>query len=544
VISRVLLVDDAEANRYVHAARLRQAGFEVIEAATGGEALARLSPEVDVVVLDVNLPDMSGFEACARIKANRDTTGIPVMHVSATAVDVGSRAQGLDGGAEAYLVEPVEPAELIAVVRSLCRTRAVRRVGERLTRFVSATLPLGEADTVRDLLQAAASGAAEVLGRPAIAMGETESGLTAWSLCPGRGCPTVNHTGREQLSVRWRPEPTYLTGDRLPVGWRRLLDRTGVSANRWFVVPVFDPLGRPGKLAVALPRGRQTLVPEEENVLGQLAETVTAALTKLRAYTQEHQTALTLQRALLPDPLPLVPGLSLAARYIAGTEHVSVGGDFYDVFTLPSGKVALVIGDVQGHSLQAANVMAELRFSLRAYLFEGHCSVQALGMLNDLLQAQHPEFTATLALVVLDQRTGTAEVTNAGHLPPLVLTAGVANYIEEHGILLGAPWTEAPTTTTVPLSPGTLLVLTTDGLVERRGQDLDTCLSAMRTCLLELDGAAPGKIADQLLKRFTVRRIQDDVAVLVARRDEEQASPQGSPTPWQPPTWQRGSSYR
>ena len=521
--SHVLLVDDAEANRYVQATRLRRAGFEVTEAATAGEALARLDPDVDVVVLDVNLPDMSGFDACARIKANRETAGIPVMHLSATAVDVASRAQGLNGGAEAYLVEPTEPAELIAMVRSLCRTREVRRVSERLSRFVSATLPLGEADTIADLLQVAACGAADVLGMPAITAGEVESGLAARSLCPGRGCAPVTDTGGE--AGVWQAEPAYLAAERTPPGWRRLIARTAVAASLWFVVPIPDPSGRPGGFAVGLPPGRGALLPEEEDILGQLAEAVAIALTRLRAYTQEHQAAVTLQRTLLPGPLPPVPGLSVATRYIAGTEHVSVGGDFYDVFALPSGQFALVIGDVQGHCLQAANVMAELRFSLRAYLFEGHRPAHALSMLNELLLAQHPEVTATLALLVLDRRMWTVEVANAGHLPPLIVTGRVADYIEEHAALLGTPWSEVPTMT-VPIAPGALLVLTTDGLLERRGEDLDTGLAAMRECVLGLGGASPDEVADHLLRRFTERRVEDDVAILVAHRDEEQPSPQ------------------
>ncbi len=119
----VLYVEDNEAQRYAVMRLLRQAGFEVIEASRGEDALRLVLSHPDLVILDVKLPDMSGFEVCQRIKASPLTADIPVLHLSATFITSESRVRGLDSGADAYLAQPVEPAELIATAKALIRGR-------------------------------------------------------------------------------------------------------------------------------------------------------------------------------------------------------------------------------------------------------------------------------------------------------------------------------------------------------------------------------------------------------------------------------------
>ena len=120
---RILTVDDNEALRYSLARSLRDAGYEVLEAKTGAEAIARAAELPDLITLDINLPDMSGFQVCRKIKADPATTHIPVLHVSSTFVDPKSRVQGLEGGADAYLAEPIDRAELVATVGALLRLK-------------------------------------------------------------------------------------------------------------------------------------------------------------------------------------------------------------------------------------------------------------------------------------------------------------------------------------------------------------------------------------------------------------------------------------
>ena len=156
----LLLVDDDEAKRYVLATWLRRAGHTVTEAATGQEGLSK-AESAEVVLLDVNLPDMSGFEVCRLIKSNPRTAAIPVIQVSATAVEVADRAHGLTQGADAYLVEPTEPAELLATVTATLRYSRARQRAERtaamLTALASVTLGINAAETFDGLASAAAA---------------------------------------------------------------------------------------------------------------------------------------------------------------------------------------------------------------------------------------------------------------------------------------------------------------------------------------------------------------------------------------------------
>ena len=126
----VLIVDDSEQSRYVHARYLRMAGFEVIEAATGTEGLQR-APQADLVLLDVRLPDINGLEVCRRLKASETTASIPVLQTSASFVSVGDRVLGLQGGADAYLTVPIEPTELVATLKALLRLRRAETTARR-----------------------------------------------------------------------------------------------------------------------------------------------------------------------------------------------------------------------------------------------------------------------------------------------------------------------------------------------------------------------------------------------------------------------------
>ncbi|MEW5927282.1 MAG: ATP-binding protein [Gemmatimonadota bacterium] len=139
----VLNVDDYEAGRYATSRVLRQAGFDVLEAASGAEAVQLATRQPDLVVLDVNLPDFDGFEVCRRLKSDPATAGIPVLYLSALYYDLEHRIRGLEVGADAYLKQPVEPRELVATAHALLRARyverAVRHSEERFRCLVEAT---------------------------------------------------------------------------------------------------------------------------------------------------------------------------------------------------------------------------------------------------------------------------------------------------------------------------------------------------------------------------------------------------------------------
>lgn len=130
----ILHVDDNEINRYIVARMLRNAGFEVKEAATGKACLQLVAQQPNLIILDVHLPDIDGFEVCRRIKANPATSSIPVLHLSATFVKSEDKVQGLEGGADGYLAQPVEPIELIATVNALLRIRQAEESALALAR--------------------------------------------------------------------------------------------------------------------------------------------------------------------------------------------------------------------------------------------------------------------------------------------------------------------------------------------------------------------------------------------------------------------------
>jgi signal transduction histidine kinase len=145
--AHILYVDDDAANRIAFSTALRHAGFDTREAATGGDALRLAAEGPDLIVLDVNLPDMDGFEVCRRIKAHPATSSIPVLHMSAVYVRSQDRTHGLEGGADGYLTKPVEPDEVVATIHSLLRIHRAEEAARAAARQWQATF-----DAIHDAL--------------------------------------------------------------------------------------------------------------------------------------------------------------------------------------------------------------------------------------------------------------------------------------------------------------------------------------------------------------------------------------------------------
>src|SRR5206468_733834 len=141
-----------------------------------------------------------------------------------------------------------------------------------------------------------------------------------------------------------------------------------------------------------------------------------------------------MQRTLLPDALPQVPGVRFSAKYLPAGSGVRIGGDWYDVFQLANGRLALVIGDVVGRGVLAASVMSEIRTALRAYLAEGHDLPVVMALLNDMLVSMERRRSATAAIVELDLERGELHAVSAGHLPALLVGVdGVPALLEHRG---------------------------------------------------------------------------------------------------------------
>jgi chemotaxis family two-component system sensor kinase Cph1 len=226
----------------------------------------------------------------------------------------------------------------------------------------------------------------------------------------------------------------------------------------------------------------------------------------------DNRFAVTLQRTLLLEDLPHIPGVALAARYLPAGRDV-VGGDWYDLILLPSGSVALVLGDVAGHGLQAAAITAQLRHGLRAYLLRETGPAAALTALNQLVAALLPTEFATAVVAELDPVTGSLTVASAGHLPPLLITPDGSSLLEiVSGPGLGLSRLALYEQDTVTLAEHDRLVLYSDGLVERRGTDLKQDLARLLLAGRSLRGDPDG-VLDALLLHLAPAD-DDDVTLL------------------------------
>jgi anti-sigma regulatory factor (Ser/Thr protein kinase)/putative methionine-R-sulfoxide reductase with GAF domain len=231
-------------------------------------------------------------------------------------------------------------------------------------------------------------------------------------------------------------------------------------------------------------------------------------------YERERAVARTLQRSLLPDRLPSVPGLRLAGRYLAAPGG-DVGGDWYDAFVLPDGSIGLAIGDVVGRGLGAASIMGKLRNTLRAYALETVSPAEVLVRLNRLVRHLDPNEMATVLYGRIDPVELTFRFASAGHVPPIVRESNGDVRIREAegGPPLGAASSWAFIDHTDKLHPGSTLLLYTDGLVERRGVSLDVGLRHLaEACRIEL---TPARRCVAILDELADGGLDDDVALLV-----------------------------
>ncbi|MGQ4514701.1 SpoIIE family protein phosphatase [Streptomyces sp. DW26H14] len=243
------------------------------------------------------------------------------------------------------------------------------------------------------------------------------------------------------------------------------------------------------------------------------------AAERLRANErQQRETAVTLQRSLLPQELEQPDDLRVAATYQPGGAEAAVGGDWYDVITLGAGRTALVIGDVMGRGVRAAAVMGQLRTAVRAYARLDLPPHEVLQLLDGLAAEIDASQIATCVYAVHDPNEGVLVYASAGHLPILVRS-------EDGSVLRGADPTGPPlgtggwmhTSGSIPLPPGSTAVLYTDGLVERRGEDIYEGVGKLETALSGAQGS-PGVVCDRLLRSQGVTaEHDDDVAVLVVQ---------------------------
>ena len=234
---------------------------------------------------------------------------------------------------------------------------------------------------------------------------------------------------------------------------------------------------------------------------------------------RDHEIAETLQRSLLPDRIPHVPGVALTARYVPATAHLEVGGDWYDVMPLGNGLIGLAIGDVAGHGLQAAATMGQLRMAVRAYALQDPSPAAVMRGVHRLASLLPVQEMVTLTYLLFDPPTRTLRYSNAGHPPPLVFGAGRSAYLEGGvspplGVTQDAHFTEA----TQEMWPGSTLLLYTDGLIERRRESFQRGMDRLSQEASRHDGSTPDELCDNLVASLIHGDdVADDIALVAMR---------------------------
>ena len=291
-------------------------------------------------------------------------------------------------------------------------------------------------------------------------------------------------------------------------------ERVAASDERsWVGLPLLAAGAPLGALRFSFARPRK--ITEEERVfLEALAGQCSLAVERAGLYEREHTTAETLQRSLLPDQLPSVPGLVLRAMYRPVAKNMEIGGDWYDAFRLADQRLAVAVGDVMGKGLTAAAGMGRVRNALRALALTDPRPAAVLGGLDRLFSAtEEEEQVTTVAYLVIDPETGTGVLGNAGHLPALVLEAGCAPRFDqvEAGTPLG--WASPRKQHAFNLRPGSTAVFYSDGLVENRNRGLDTGLEDLAAVAARADEellARPERFLEYLVERMLAGHEQDD----------------------------------
>jgi PAS domain S-box-containing protein len=500
---QVLVVDDnADMREYL--ASLLADDYAVTAAHDGAVALALVREDPpDLVLTDVMMPGLDGFGLLAALRADPDTSHIPVVMVSARAGEDGT-VEGLEAGADDYLVKPFTARELRARVRANLELDRARRMRDALERSRTLLDQAEELAGVGSWEIELATGEVRASAQYLRLLGLTEEELRAAGL---EGAMAYIHEDdrarvgaaisaaverRSEFDVECRIVPA--------VGPERIVRARGVLHGD-------DGAGGPTLL-----RGSVQDVTEQREA----EEVRRAAAATAEAAAREHAIADELQRSLLPA-LSLDPEhLEIATYYRAGVEGTQVGGDWYDVIELGAGRTALVIGDVMGRGVRAAAIMGQVRAAVRAFARLDLRPADMVELLDGVVRDLDADQIVTCIYAIYDPIDGALVYANAGHLRPLLLVpGGDARELPGHEPPLGSGPLNA-SEHQVRLPGGALVALFTDGLVERRPGAVDAGVGALAAALARAAGpieSLPGMLVDTLLPEGP----DDDVAVLVAR---------------------------
>ena len=636
---RILLVDDRLENLRALEAVLAPLGLPIETARSGTEAL-RLVLERDfgVILLDVRMPGLDGFETARLIKGRERSRDIPIVFLTATRDEVDDIVRGYELGAVDYVLKPFDADLLrskVAIFIELQESRRALQRSEALLRGAFESSPAGITvlDTAGRVLRANRAFARLVGRDPSELLGaevadlchpDDRDALRSTLERVGRGDPVQASPESSGLDLRLQAatggdawvalvasaiETSELAQPLLVAQWVDLsvrrraeqaraellleqsarnhaeamaerlgklqaltdaldslsldhmladlavriaelfaLDASEVRvgsaeeeivvraaggqiirsdegrsrrpAGTWIEAPMrIERLGV-GVVALHLSPGR-TLTSAERSLLHDVSDRAALSIRQAQLYEEEHRIAVELQRGLLPKRMPAVDGVRLAAHYQAAGGAAEVGGDWYDAFALSGGRLGIVIGDVAGRGIPAASAMGQLRSVTRAFAL-GDAGERGPGEVLMRLNRHHLADTEdhmfTVLYAIVDPSRRSLTWANAGHLPPLHRSQGrVAGYLHGGAYPIGVEDIEYAEYAR-RLEPGDALVLYTDGLVERRGETLDTGFERLAAAVRE-GPADPDALCRHVLDRVLPpeEQLHDDVtAVLVS----------------------------
>jgi PAS domain S-box-containing protein len=408
----------------------------------------------------------------------------------------------------------------------------------RTARLQQATSMLAEALTVEQVVEVITEVGRTAIGALRSAVALLDSGGARLKLVNSDGLPSAPDAPGGSLSLQSPGVMTRAIATRRPVlvedpedlrrqfeGELEIDPATVVATSderSWVGLPLITSGAPLGALRFSFGRPRK-IIEEERVFLEALSGQCSLAVERAGLYEREHTTAETLQRSLLPDRLPSVPGLILTAKYLPVTRNMEIGGDWYDAFRLADQRLAVAVGDVMGKGLTAAAGMGRVRNALRALALTDPRPAAVLGGLDRLFSAtEEEEQVTTVAYLVIDPVTGEGLLGNAGHLPALVLGAGRGPRFDqvEAGTPLG--WASPRKQHAFSMRPGSTAVFYSDGLVENRNRGLDAGLEELAAVAARADAELLGQ-PDRLLRYLVDHMLagheqDDDVTVLVMHR--------------------------
>jgi serine/threonine-protein kinase RsbW len=540
--------------RPVRSAGLPPELLTALREAASGQLTLELAQGVRSVPLDERL---RGWQpAVADAMAAVGLTRLVIVPVTADSRRLGVLILGLGHGGSDELIsleEPdtrpdLEPAEveLLSTIgrqagQALERARLheqTLRQAERAAFLLEAARLLAAASDVDDTVERLAGLAVERLADLCIVDLESEHG-------PVRAAARHGDPARQHLAdeVRERHLPhragTHPGTQAMHLGgtqWIRTVDFAFLAAvtsderhlevakalelTSVVAVPLIADGRRLGVLTLATDRRRSPFTAADVEVAEQLGLQLSLVLAKAQRYELDVRTSHTLQASLLPPSPPDVPGLATAVRYLAATHGVEVGGDFYDLVRLPNAQVAVAVGDVVGHDITAAATMGQLTSVYRALLVDGPSPSATIDRLQASWSLLGLQRMATALFAALDPSTGQLAVASAGHLPPLLIVDGRAEFLPvQPSRMLGAPPAPAPALEWAGVLPaGATMVLFTDGLVESRSADLDEGLANLLAAATRWAACGPDELCDRLLADLTGAHRADDIALLALTR--------------------------